>query len=70
MAGIVFAKLARPKNRARTVTFSKNAVVSMVNGKLRLMFRVANARNSQILEAHYRALLLGNFTTKEGSTYR
>ena len=35
MAGIVFAKLARPKKRARTVTFSKIAVVSLVNGKLR-----------------------------------
>lgn len=29
MAGIVFAKLARPKNRSHTVMFSKNAVVSM-----------------------------------------
>jgi hypothetical protein len=70
MAGIVFAKLSRPKARARTVTFSKNAVVSMVNGKLRLMFRVANARNTQLLEAHSRALLLGNLVTKEGATYR
>jgi hypothetical protein len=35
MAGIVFAKLARPKKRARTVSFSKTAVISLVNGKLR-----------------------------------
>ena len=28
MAGIVFAKLARPKNRSHTVMFSKNAVVT------------------------------------------
>jgi hypothetical protein len=35
MAGIVFAKLARPKKRAKTVSFSKIAVVSLVNGKLR-----------------------------------
>ena len=30
MAGIVFAKLARPKKRARTVTFSKVAVITKV----------------------------------------
>jgi len=70
MAGIVFAKLARPKNRARTVTFSKVAVISKVNGKLRLMFRVANLRNSQLLESHFKAFLLNNITTNEGIMLR
>ena len=40
MAGIVFAKLSRPKRRATTIWFSTNAVISLTNGMLRLMFRV------------------------------
>ena len=39
MAGIVFAKLSRPKRRATTILFSKNAVISKTNGLMRLMFR-------------------------------
>jgi len=70
MAGIVFAKLARPKKRARTVTFSRTMVVSKINGRLRLMFRVANIRNSQLLESHFKAFILGNIITKEGVTIR
>jgi len=70
MAGIVFAKLARPKKRAKTVTFSKMAVISQINGKLRLIFRVANIRNSQLLESHFKAFILGNVVTKEGRTIR
>ena len=30
IAGIVFAKLARPKKRAKTISFSSNAVISQV----------------------------------------
>ena len=39
MAGIMFAKLSRPKTRAATVLYSDKAVISMRNGLLRLMFR-------------------------------
>jgi len=41
-----------------------------VNGKLRLMFRVANLRNSQLLESHFKAFLLNNITTNEGIMLR
>ena len=58
MAGIVFAKLARPKARSHTVMFSKNAVISLRNGQLWLMFRVCNMRKSHLIESHLRAQLL------------
>ena len=34
------------------------------------MFRVANVRNSQLLESHFKAILLGNIVTREGKTFR
>ena len=58
MAGIVFAKLSRPKRRATTILFSTSAVISLTNGVLRLMFRVANLLSSQLLEAHVRAQVI------------
>ncbi len=38
-AGIIFAKLARPKARSHTIQFSKNAVITLRNGFLHLLFR-------------------------------
>uniref|UniRef100_A0A0K2TA09 Uncharacterized protein n=1 Tax=Lepeophtheirus salmonis TaxID=72036 RepID=A0A0K2TA09_LEPSM len=67
MAGIVFAKLARPKYRTNTVIFSKNAVITMHNGILYLLFRVSNIRKSQIIESHISAKLIHRRNvTKEG----
>lgn len=58
MAGIVFAKLARPKARAHTIMFSKNAVITLRNGQLWLMFRLGNMRKSHLIEAHVRAQII------------
>ena len=67
MAGIVFAKLARPKARSNTVMFSKNAVISQQEGQLWLMFRVGNMRKSHLIESHLRAQIIYHHkTTKEG----
>jgi potassium inwardly-rectifying channel subfamily J len=67
MAGIVFAKLARPKSRTHTVKFSKNAVITHRNGHLWLLFRVGNLRRSHLIEAHLRAQLVHHkITTSEG----
>jgi len=66
MAGIVFAKLARPKNRTNTVMFSKKAVICQRNGSLYLQFRVGNLRDSTLLESHVRAQLIKHVTTEEG----
>src|ERR1700677_131247 len=49
MTGLIFAKFSRPTARVR---FSRNAVVSVRDGVLSLMFRMANIRSSQIVEAY------------------
>ncbi|XP_055376730.1 G protein-activated inward rectifier potassium channel 3-like, partial [Condylostylus longicornis] len=66
MVGIVFAKLSRPKKRAQTLLFSRNAVICHRDGVPCLMFRVADMRKSHILEAHVRAQIIRKKVTKEG----
>lgn len=66
MIGAIMAKMARPKKRAETLLFSYNAVIAMRDGKLCLMFRVANLRKSHIVEAHVRAQLVKPRYTEEG----
>ncbi|XP_061829450.1 ATP-sensitive inward rectifier potassium channel 12 [Nerophis lumbriciformis] len=66
MIGAIMAKMARPKKRAQTLLFSHNAVIAMRDGKLSLMFRVANLRKSHIVEAHVRAQMVKARYTEEG----
>ena len=66
MLGLIFAKLSRPRNRAETILFSRNAVVAVRDGKMCLMFRVGDVRKSQILEAVVRVHLFRKRTTREG----
>ena len=66
MMGIVFAKLARPKQRTQTLLFSRNAVVCQRDGELCLMFRVGDMRKSHIICARVRAQLIRTRTTREG----
>ncbi|XP_047529342.1 ATP-sensitive inward rectifier potassium channel 12-like isoform X1 [Vanessa atalanta] len=58
MVGIVFAKLSRPKKRAQTLLYSRNAVICLREGQLCLMFRVGDMRKSHIVEAHIRAQII------------
>uniref|UniRef100_A0AC34F370 Uncharacterized protein n=1 Tax=Panagrolaimus sp. ES5 TaxID=591445 RepID=A0AC34F370_9BILA len=64
MAGVIFAKLARPIKRAATIMFSKHAVICMRNGKLCLQFRVGDMRKSLLAEAH----MIKKCITMEGET--
>ncbi|KAL9897249.1 inwardly rectifying potassium channel 2 isoform 3-T7 [Glossina fuscipes fuscipes] len=66
MAGIVFAKMTRAKQRAQTLLFSKHAVICQRDGCLTLMFRVGDMRKSHIIGAGVRAQLIRTRTTKEG----
>lgn len=66
MIGAIMAKMARPKKRAQTLLFSHNAVITMRDGKLCLMWRVGNLRKSHIVEAHVRAQLIKPRITEEG----
>ena len=38
--------------------FSKNAVVTLINGQLFLLYRLGNMRKSHLIEAHVRAQLI------------
>ena len=46
--GIVFARIAHPKNRARTVFISDCACIARRDGALKFMFRVADVRQTQV----------------------
>ena len=66
MTGIVFAKLSRPKKRAETLMFSKNACICQQDGDLCLLIRVGDMRKSHLVEAHVRAVVIKRKITKEG----
>uniref|UniRef100_A0A914DJN4 Inward rectifier potassium channel C-terminal domain-containing protein n=1 Tax=Acrobeloides nanus TaxID=290746 RepID=A0A914DJN4_9BILA len=66
MAGVIFAKLARPIKRAATLLFSKHAVICMRDGKLCLLFRVGDMRKSSLAEAHVRLQMIKKCVTLEG----
>uniref|UniRef100_A0AAV2JAL4 G protein-activated inward rectifier potassium channel 2 n=1 Tax=Knipowitschia caucasica TaxID=637954 RepID=A0AAV2JAL4_KNICA len=66
MVGCMFVKISQPKKRAETLVFSTNAVISMRDSRLCLMFRVGDLRNSHIVEASIRAKLIQSKQTKEG----
>ncbi|XDC86114.1 hypothetical protein R6Z07F_017287 [Ovis aries] len=68
MCGAILAKISRPKKRAKTITFSKNAVISKRGGKLCLLIRVANLRKSLLIGSHIYGKLLRTTITPEGET--
>ena len=66
LAGIIFAKFTIPKRRGDTISFSKNAVITMRNGALFLLCRIADVRTSTLIEAHVRMILVRKEVTREG----
>jgi inward rectifier potassium channel len=67
MTGLMFAKFARPTSR---VMWSDLCVIAMHDGVPALMFRVANARGNQVVEAQIRVGLMRDETTAEGESIR
>jgi inward rectifier potassium channel len=67
VTGLVFAKFARPTAR---VMFSSVAVISPYDGVPSFMFRMANARASQIVEARVSVMMVRTERTKEGDEVR
>ncbi|QUD87796.1 ion channel [Phenylobacterium montanum] len=65
--GLIFTRVSRPTAR---VMFSKVAVVSDYEGTPTLMFRAANQRGNQILEAEVTLSLARQVTTAEGHAMR
>ena len=66
-SGLVFARFSLPKAR---VMFSRIAVITEHNGVQTLMFRVANERQSWILEAQVNVSLIISEITQEGQEMR
>ncbi|XP_075973684.1 inward rectifier potassium channel 2-like [Anticarsia gemmatalis] len=60
--GVVFAKLTRPKNRAQTLLFSKNAIINQRDRDLCLIFRIGNTRKSRIIAVNAHAYLIRHNT--------
>lgn len=67
VTGLMFAKFSRPTAK---VLFSRVAVVAPFNGMTTLMFRAANERRNQILEAQMQMNLVRNEVTAEGQPIR
>jgi inward rectifier potassium channel len=67
VSGLMFAKFARPTAR---VLWSEVAVIAKQDGVLSLMFRVANTRGNQVVEARLRVGILRFETTAEGERVR
>src|SRR5512142_2070392 len=65
--GLVFARFFRPTAR---ILFSRLAVVAPYDGVPSLMFRMANARGNQIVEARLRLTLIRDELTAEGQRVR
>jgi inward rectifier potassium channel len=65
--GLIFAKFARTRPR---VLFSEALVVTTMDGKPTLMFRLANERSTQIVEAQLTVTVLRDEPTKEGEFMR
>lgn len=65
--GLMFTKFARPSAR---VMFSQPMVMTRRHGKPALMFRVANARGNEVVEAAIRVAMLKTEKTPEGHQMR
>jgi inward rectifier potassium channel len=67
LTAVIFARLSRPSAR---VVFSQVATVTPYDGAPTLMFRAANARGNQVLDANVNVTLARQATSKEGLTMR
>ena len=66
LAGVVFAKLSRPKYRSQTMMFSKFAALCIEDGNYYLMFRVGDMRRSLLIGATMQAMIVYKRVTDEG----
>jgi len=65
--GIIFARFSRPFAR---VVFSRHALITPFDGVPTLMFRAANQRGNQVLDAEIRLSVARQQTTAEGIVMR
>lgn len=67
MTGLIFARFTRPTSQ---ILFSDRMVIAAMNGVPHLMFRMANQRQNQLVEAQLNLMVLLREDTKEGLTLR
>jgi inward rectifier potassium channel len=67
VTGLIFAKFSRPTARVR---FTRNVVVSMRDGVPSVMFRMANVRANEIVEAQVHVVFARQERTVEGEDVR
>jgi inward rectifier potassium channel len=67
VTGLVFAKFARPTAR---IAFSDRALITLRDGVPSFVFRMANLRRNQIVEARARVVLARQEVTPEGERVR
>jgi len=63
--GLVFAKFSRSRSR---IVFSREAVISPMNGRPTLAFRMGNERGNQIVNTEIRVAVVRTEKTSEGAT--
>jgi potassium inwardly-rectifying channel subfamily J len=68
ITGIVFSKLSRPKSRAQTIMFSRQAVICLRDRQYCLLFRVGDMRRSHIVGTSIRVVMIKNRLTREGES--
>lgn len=66
--GVVIAKMSLPKKRAKTIHFSKKAVICPKDGALCLQIRLANLRKTLLVGSQIYGKLLRTTITAEGET--
>ncbi|KAM9729740.1 ATP-sensitive inward rectifier potassium channel 1b [Menidia menidia] len=68
MCGVILAKISLPKKRAKTVSFSRTAVICLKKGSLCLLLRVANLRKTLLIGSQIYGKLLRTTATPDGGT--
>ena len=67
ITGLIFVRFARPTAR---IVFSNCLVIAPFDGRLSVMFRVANLRHTSMAEAEFRLLYSRDERVKEGEDIR
>jgi inward rectifier potassium channel len=67
LTGLIFARFSKPRAR---IIFAEHPVIGSFEGKLHLMFRLANARQNFISDANAQVWVLRNELSADGQQYR
>jgi len=71
LVGLIFSKLSKPRSRSKTIIFSNQAVVTLRNGRLCVIFRIGDLRNeSHLLGTKISLRMIRRKITEEGEIYQ